>query len=140
MENNYKNREMFFGQYIGQEVFCDTSEPLEKVTYQTLLSYVGDMSNSSFIKLKLVSEISDNDAIDFFDIVWSKVGTHKDKPKEFKIDFGKDWAMSPFNERYGLIPTGLFQGVDFLRSKNYALPYMGLSIDTLISYGWVVLE
>lgn len=48
MENNYKNREMFFGQYIGQEVFCDTSEPLEKVTYQTLLSYVGDMSNNFF--------------------------------------------------------------------------------------------
>lgn len=29
---------------------------------------------------------------------------------------------------------------DFLRSKGYALPYMRLSVDQLIEYGWVRLQ
>ena len=28
---------------------------------------------------------------------------------------------------------------DFLRSKGYALPWMGLSVEKLVEYGWVVL-
>lgn len=27
--------------------------------------------------------------------------------------------------------------VDYLRSKGYALPWMGLSVEDLVSYGWV---
>jgi len=30
-----------------------------------------------------------------------------------------------------------FEAVDFLRSKGYALPFMGLSVDELVNYGWI---
>jgi len=30
--------------------------------------------------------------------------------------------------------------VDYLRSKGYALPYMDLSVDDLVNYGWVKLK
>jgi len=29
--------------------------------------------------------------------------------------------------------------VDFLRSKGYALPYMGINIEKLLEYGWIKL-
>ena len=30
--------------------------------------------------------------------------------------------------------------IDYLRSKGYALPYMDLSVEDLISYGWIKLK
>ena len=44
MDNTFEKREMLFGQYIGQEVFCDTSLDLDKTDYITLLHNAGDAS------------------------------------------------------------------------------------------------
>jgi DNA polymerase III gamma/tau subunit len=35
--------------------------------------------------------------------------------------------------------VGYIQIVDYLRSKGYALPWMGLSVETLQEYGWIKL-
>jgi len=32
------------------------------------------------------------------------------------------------------------QSIDYMRSKGYALPYMDLSVDDLISYRWIKLK
>jgi len=134
MENNTHNKVMFFVQYWGQNV-------LRTPTQVVNVSNVWNLGHKSFyLELTPLSDITDEDAIEFFDIVWSKVGTHKDKPNDFKIEFGKEWALSPLSERYGLIPTGLFHGVDWLRSKGYALPFHDLSVDDLVNYGWVKLK
>jgi hypothetical protein len=34
----------------------------------------------------------------------------------------------------------MFELHDYLRSKGYALPWMGLSVDELVEYGWVKLK
>lgn len=139
----------FFAQYLGQKVFHGFSDcemilqphHLETSFYDKSKEELSDFTNPNpFLALKPLSQISDEDAIEFFDIVWSKVGNHKNKPKDFKIDFGKDWAMSPTSERYGLVPKGLFHGVDWLRSQGYALPFMEYSVDDLVSFGWVRLS
>lgn len=37
-------------------------------------------------------------------------------------------------------PLAYIMIVDYLRSKGYALPYMGLSVEKLVEYGWVNLK
>ncbi len=136
LENTLENKAKFFAQYFSQHVLYFSSDFLRKIDNLTLDS----IENDDFLELKPLSHISDEDAIEFFDILFANVGTHKDKPKDFKIEFGKEWSQVPFSERYGLIPKGFLNGIDYLRSKGYALPYMDLSVEDLIDYGWVKLK
>lgn len=125
----------FFAQYWGSKTLYVGGAGL-----QTIGKGGWNLNHPDFfLQLKTIEDISDDDAVEFFDIVWGNVGTHKDKSRDFKIKFGKDWALSPFSERYGLIPTGLFHGIDYLRSKGYALPFMGHSIQDMVSLGWLQL-
>lgn len=91
-----------------------------------------------FLELKPLSKLSDEDAISFFDIQWGE--THKGKPKEFKLEYGKEWANSINSERFGLIPSNIIHGIDFLRSKGYAIPFMEYSVEMLVDFGWVRLS
>ncbi len=91
-----------------------------------------------FLELKPLSKLTDDDAIEYFDILWHE--THKLKSKEFKIEYGKDWANSILAERFGFIPSNILHGIDFLRSKGYAIPFMEYSVEMLVDAGWVRLS
>ena len=91
-----------------------------------------------FLELKPLSKLSDDDAIEYFDILWHE--NHHSKSKEFKIEYGKDWANSILAERFGLIPSNVLHGIDFLRSKGYAIPFMEYSVEKLVELGWVRLS
>lgn len=39
-----------------------------------------------------------------------------------------------------LDPLKVIQVIDYLRSKGYVLPWMGLSVEKLVEYGWVKLK
>jgi hypothetical protein len=91
-----------------------------------------------FLQLKPLSKLTDDDAIEYFDILWYE--THKSKSKEFKIEYGKDWANSILSERFGLIPSNILHGIDFLRSKGYVIPFMEYSVEMLVDVGWVRLS
>lgn len=56
-----------------------------------------------------------------------------DEAESFKVNIG-EVQMSAYRV------VGYIQIVDFLRSKSYAIPYMGLSVEKLIEYGWVKLK
>lgn len=122
--NNFKTKEMFFGQYFGQKVFCDSSVGLENKTYQDVYHFVGDMSETSFVKLKSIEDISDEDAIRVAQLTHQIDGV---------FSIGEIITTSKKPIPYIAI-------VDFLRSKGYAIPYNGLSVDVLVSFGWVVLR
>ncbi|WP_294203058.1 hypothetical protein [uncultured Chryseobacterium sp.] len=144
MDNTLENKQKYLGAHWGTPTLT-TVRRSSKGAYVAVHGRVCSNWNlgeivEGYLKLKPLSELTDEDAIEFFDIVWAKVGNHKNQSREFKISFGKDWALSPMSERYGLIPSGLFHGIDFLRSRGYALPWMGLSIETLQEYGWLKLN
>lgn len=59
--------------------------------------------------------------------------TEEEKGESFKINVGEvHWNAAEV--------IGLYQIPDFLRSKGYAVPFMGISVDTLIEWGWVKLK
>lgn len=91
-----------------------------------------------FLELKSLSKLTDDDAIEYFDILWHE--NHKSKSKDFKIEYGKDWANSITAERFGLIPSNVLNGIDYLRSKGYAIPFMNYSVNDLIELSWVRLS
>lgn len=53
-------------------------------------------------------------------------------PKDLREDLKQIINSEDF---YGIASVS-----DYLRSKGYAVPFMGLSVETLIEYGWVRLR
>lgn len=59
------------------------------------------------------------------------------KPLSAITDEDRDYCVSMWRGVFKK-EFDLSQG-DFLRSKGYALPWMGLSVETMIEYGWIKL-
>ena len=148
MENTLENKAKFFALYWGQMVLSDGIE---------IGGCVGDCEPDMFLELKPLSSITDEDAIEVAKILrphsfemhprgW-KVNrteneieiTHRQSIFEFDIDYSGSLGVdSDAGWSYLGNAEQLF-AYDYLRSKGYALPYMGLSVEKLVEYGWVKL-
>ena len=121
-ENTLENKARFFAQYWGQHVLYFSSDFLRKIDNLTLDS----IENDDFLELKPLSQISDEDAIEI---------------SKFYPSFGSDIrnAVKELFQEWNVLELSIETG-DFLRSKGYALPYMDLSVEDLIEYGWIKLK
>lgn len=90
-----------------------------------------------YLELKPLSNISDEDAIEYFNILW--YADNLDSPQEFKKEFGRNYANSLLSNKFRLIPANVVHGIDFLRSKGYAIPFMEYSVEELVKLGWIQL-
>jgi len=126
MENNLENKSKFFAQYWGQRVLS-----IRNSSYCFLLQKMsqGDVSKSDQLRLKSLSDISDEDAIE--------VGRLNGSITSNNLLVGK--ALCHWLRIEGTNRDITFEAIDFLRSKGYLLPWMGLSTEELISRGWAVL-
>lgn len=121
MENNLENKERFFVLYWGQKV-------LKTSTQLVNVSNVWNLKHESFyLELTPLSEISDEDAIEI-SMIFSD---NQNLCKELHADRGRRILNS------GKVKI---KSIDYLRSKGYALPYMDLSVEDLINYGWIKLR
>ena len=75
-----------------------------------------------FLQLKPLSKITDEDAISMY--------RGLERNYESANQFLEDYKSIGFLEQ---------SEVDFLRSKGYAAPYLGYSVDELVKIGWVQL-
>jgi len=137
MENNLENKGRFFAQYYGQDVLtvgnaiCDNTEEywIEK-----------SLQHTQYLFLKPLSLISDEDAIECLKLFgltnFKDLNENNNKQDLFAIFSGDDMDIVTPNEYH---PTIYLQLYDYLRSKSYALPYMELSVEQQIEYGWVKL-
>lgn len=152
MENTLENKEKFFALYWGQEVL--------KANKNHEIAWVIGLGGNKpvmqeYLELKPLSSITDEDAIevvklkmfhdnvDINDIIDIKIAKSSDKKGYFLSLEGivqhKRW--NDFVERVFLGEEKIYSFyIDFLRSKGYALPYMGLIVEKLIEYGWVKLK
>lgn len=136
MSEKLNLKTLFFAQYWGQKVAkYPKSVSVLKWPVDDAISCGVENRHLELIPL---SKISDNHAIEYFDILWHE--SHKSKSKEFKIEYGKEWANNLLSERFGLIPSNILNGIDYLRSKGYALPFMQYSVADLVNLGWIELS
>ena len=134
LENTLENKARFFAQYFGQHVLYFSSDFLRKIDNLTLDS----VENDDYLELKPLSQISDEDAIEVSKIFG--LGHLSGAIKElilsiFRTSINDSGTTSSTNGIKNWLHV-----FDYLRSKGYALPWMDLSVEDLVEYGWVKLK
>lgn len=156
MENNEKNKEKFYALYWDHriQVFGKVKAPID-------CTFINS-HEPHYIELKPLSSITNEDAIGLAEILgctktetvevtrdqsgnnkYSLVGI-KFLRYQYLLSFAlnnQGSCMNLYYERYGseffnCLPLEVW---DFIRSKGYALPWLGLSVDKQIEYGWIKL-
>lgn len=137
MKNTLENKAKFFAQYLGQKVLLSEEGDLMTVGLHSS-TWRYDIKNYK-LQLKPFSQITDEDAIEAAKIMdWFPLNERGGKVinpeliEEFKNTWYHilDWETSL---------KGQLDVTDFIRSRGYALPYMGIPIEQQIEYGWVKL-
>ena len=121
-QNTLENKARFFAQYWGQHVLYFSSDFLRKIDYLTIVG----IENDDYLELKPLSQISDEDSIEIY----------KEFPA-FKSDIRN--SVKELFKEFDVLELSLETG-DYLRLKCYALPWMDLSVEDLVEYGWVKLK
>lgn len=156
MENNLENKARFFALYWGQK--CAFMRRPHEPEY---LEKVSDYSIAwvSYLELKPLSSISDFHSIEVAKIICPEMFLNADSDP-IRIERNTDWltvwrrrniysvdidylgytTCQNEDTEYKRNSIGTTQAIDYLRSKGYALPWMGLSIEKQIEYGWIKLK
>jgi len=136
----------FFAQYWGQEV-CQTKGGRYKVDEDCF-----PLWDRSYLELKPLSKITDEDAIEIIKIIDSKSNRFINVNYSFAEKKDLPYIKSVISDkgRFDINNNFVFiidkQVIDFslnifdyLRSKGYAVPFMEYSVEDLASFGWVQL-
>lgn len=146
-ENTIENKQIFFSLYFKQKVrkmMCLNGDFTDEVYHNYELSNVDE----DYLELTSVSKITDEDAIEVAKIRggqfdgWNIEDLKKEETKKFykenMIAYGKETIYFLNNNSHAIGNVSYI--VDFIRSKGYALPYLRLSVNSQIEYGWVKLK
>lgn len=137
-QNTLKNKTKFFFQYFNSEAIWRTSEldeNIDEVTWE--FKNFKYLNETDYLELKPLSQISDEDAIHGLKLIISSRNSSAFdycKSQNYSIEQMVNYFNRHLVYDFKLILT------DYLRSKGYALPYMDLSVEDLIEYGWVKLK
>jgi hypothetical protein len=131
MENTTENKEKFFGLYYNQKaMYSPIDGSICKIDSNNLHRWVHELE----LHLIDLKNITNQDALQLSKIVYNSSGKHR-------IKFGKEFLKAILNDcAYIGVYSKTLMAYDYLRSKGYALPYMGLSVEKQIEYGWVKLK
>lgn len=161
IELTLENREKFFALYYGQEVWLRKDNQLFIMDGESIETPYG-----IGILLKPLSSITDEDAVEMArialyhptiegfcnDDVWIGEGD-LDNIGNHSLEVGmRCWEGTlTINDQTGIVKLSdedkdeqfVFNTsklVDYLRSKGYALPWMGLSVEEMVEAGWIKLK
>lgn len=86
-----------------------------------------------------LSQITDEDAIEVAKMSFRTLPDSYSQKDIIKL--GRRLCDSVVSDEASYFSGALCCAInDFLRSKGYALPYLGLSVDEMVSAGWIVLK
>ena len=143
MENTKENKARFFAQYLGSDFENTYTRPtvlrITGATIDLINNERMEQWKDSKVILKPLSSISDEDAVELGSVLGFMNFT------KVSVEDSGFWIVWEVNGEirknkfvfYNDIPFPL---ADFLRSKGYALPYLGLSVEQQIEYGWIKLQ
>ena len=150
IENTLENKARFFAQYWGQKIICfpHNKNTIRYDNPNKLLA--GTFERNAYLELKPLSHISDEDLIQLIYIpegwkIFKIYHTTRDGYSAVKIrklydDNDLKFNVDGYKYDTKTLSVKMANTVDYLRSKGYALPYMDLSVEDLVEYGWVKLK
>lgn len=136
VEINLKNKSRLFGKYCDQELIIIADD---------------GRFEDCFINLNLISSITDEDTIEVAKLMGLTEGdfeiTHRTTDihinsysQEFTLLFENcSIYFNDFDTYSANTGIDYLSAYDFLRSKGYALPWMGLSVEEMVQAGWIKL-
>ncbi len=141
IEDTIENKQEFFDQYSGQNIVVLPEGSIQKLCTPHAFRFLDKVTKSkSYLELTSLSMITDENAIEVMEIL-------KTDPQEAGYDCSWQKLRDDLRKDGDLIHIQLksFYGgeldvYDFLRSKGYALPWMGLSVEELVKRGWIRLK
>ena len=149
-QNTLENKAKFFAQYWGQKIICfpHNKNPIRYDNPNKLLA--GTFERNAYLELKPLSQISDEDVIQCITYLYNITREALGEILEIKhydtfssiTAIGKGCNFKTTRSIHHWNGTKKISSVeaDYFRSKGYALPYMDLSVEDLIDYGWVKLK
>lgn len=165
IENTLENRTKFVLQYCGQDILRAGTATFEEFQYSECVQFTYTIGKSSYLDLTPLSQITDEHAIEVIKIFKGYSGMHKSTTKidrDSKEIFKQFYWTNPFvdggfqgiddqtvianfsNEGIHVLKSNresdYWYALDFLRSQGYALPWMGISVQELIEWGWVKIK
>lgn len=130
-EINIENKARFFALYWGQNVIKDVNNSSELCTYPVHPSNMYRFEESH-LELTPLSDITDDDAIEVTAMIFYTIG-------KTQLILSKDGIINMFDSGWNVSATKMIRIFDYLRSKGYALPFMGLSVEDMVQAGWIKL-
>lgn len=133
----------FFAQYWGQPVQRYENNDYIKVVNGFIETSLQD---KDYLLLKPLSKITNEEAIEVAKIYQSNIrglsllgiaGVSKQEILRAGLEFCKRIDGNYWNNFANVFQ--MLSAFDYLRSKGYALPFMGYSVEDLVSFGWVQL-
>lgn len=137
-EITIENKARFFAQYWGQPLIGMSRVDKQ---YAPIEGYPLDnykVLEDCFLELKPLSQITDEDAIEVARLQLS--GT---KEEDIKLHFDPsdpEFAVCTSYHRNDYYEVVNSQSYQYLQSKGYALPWMGLSVNEMVKVGWIKLN
>jgi len=120
MENTIENKSKFFSQYHAQEIGFDITQNKIRKVDAFFLAH----TKINYLELTQLSLISDEDADVIAEIIYGhKINYVQGYKTQLELLIISQWNN--------------YKVYDYLRSKGYALPFMGLSVLQLENYGWI---
>lgn len=134
-QNTLENKSRFFAKYWGQKIIRETAYPNSPLC--KISSTFIDDADKWHAELTSLEHISDEDAAAAALYLVRVIGLDG-VIQNANGNVVKE-AISNYS-RVGLLGQLPSSCIDFLRSKGYILPWLDLSVDDLIKYGWIKLK
>lgn len=136
MELTLENKIAFFTLYYGQRVRYWTVNGALKLCKNNTFSK--SLVQYSSIFLTPLSSITDEDALFICEMSFRDLSSYDDQAK---IAMGKRLIDSVVSDEASYFSGALCCAInDVLRSKSYALPWMGMPLKQMVEAGWIKLK
>lgn len=155
IQNTQENKARFYALHWGQYVIVDPKNTYIRISSGVFeverifrvgadYNYIYPHIKDGYLELTPLSQISDEDAIICAKLIYKYDDTPSGKiasERSHTAENGKDYVIESIQDSDGVFHSVVsFEVVDFLRSRGYALPWMGTSVETFIEWGWVKLK
>lgn len=129
MENTTENKLKFFALYFGQRVLKNVKSPQVTILNGHFFYYSVPYIENYHLKLRSIDSITNDECVGVYDLLF-------DFPSAENHVFAKVCKIKFLieNEDYSQILT------DFLRSKGFLVPFMNLTTDQILEFGWAKIK
>ena len=138
MEDTSENKARFFAQYWGQKIVAvRIDDGKDRKGYEVGNNWYCQLEDA-YLELKPLSQIIDEDAIEVIGGVECNLRMNDEDSGFFGMSPSEIFVASLYSksESYHITPRKL----DYLRSKGYALPWLGVLVEQQIEWGWIKLK